>query len=182
MLAQSPPPACPADRPVDEIISEVHAQQSKMKHRNTNPFPDVTCIFGWCRQTSRTPPTIPEPAPQVEPTDNDNGTTSDNVSSSRNPQVQCDMAMESALDAAHDVDVGDSSFSEKNYRGALMRYQDAAKSKPQDAAIHVRLGRTYEKLKENQKAIEEYTSAAKMPGPKQWIDEADAAVKRLQKP
>lgn len=87
--------------------------------------------------------------------------------------------MERALEAARDVDVGDYSFDDKNYRGALMRYQDAANWKPQDAAIHVRLGRAYEKLRQFPQAIEEYTTAEKFTGPPKWVDEAKAALQRL---
>jgi tetratricopeptide (TPR) repeat protein len=89
--------------------------------------------------------------------------------------------MERALEAARDVEVGDYSFDEKNYRGALMRYQDAANWKPQDIAIHVRLGRAYEKLKQLPQAVEEYTAAQKASGPQKWTDEAKAALQRLQK-
>jgi hypothetical protein len=38
MLAQSAPASCPAERPVDDIITEVHKQQSNKKHRNPNPI------------------------------------------------------------------------------------------------------------------------------------------------
>ncbi len=79
-------------------------------------------------------------------------------------------------------DVGDYSFEEKNYRGALMRYQDALKWKPDDIAIHVRLGRTYEKLNDESHAIEEYTAAQKLGGPEKWTEEASTALKRLQRP
>jgi hypothetical protein len=67
MLAQSaPPPSCPSDQPVDDFISEIHKQQSNKKHRNSNPLPDVICIWGWCRDHSskQTPPTFPEPRPK----------------------------------------------------------------------------------------------------------------------
>src|SRR5579864_8744468 len=69
MLAPSAPPPCPADRPVDDIIAEIHKQQSNKKHRNANPLPDVICIGGWCRGRPRkqTPPTFPEPAPESAP-------------------------------------------------------------------------------------------------------------------
>jgi hypothetical protein len=123
LLAQSPPPSCPADRPVDDIITEIHKQQSKKTNRKLNPLPDVICIWGWCRDRSKkeTPPTVPETVPQPEtPSGKDSS-----VSSSRRPADECQDAMELALEAAHDVEVGDYYFSEKNYNGALMRYQSA---------------------------------------------------------
>jgi Flp pilus assembly protein TadD len=90
--------------------------------------------------------------------------------------------MERALDAAHDVDVGDISIRDKNYKGALLRYESAVEQKPEDAAIRVRLGRAFEKLNQLAQAIEQYKAAQKLTGPKKWSDEADAALLRLQSP
>ena len=180
MFAQSAPPSCPADRPVDDIITEVHKQQSKKNHRNPNPFPEVTCIWGWCRDHSRTPPTLPEPAPRAEIPTGDKSSTS--TSSSRIPVDRCNEAMEMAFEAAHNVDVGDYSFAGGNYRGALLRYQDAAEEKPGDAAILVRLGRVLEKLGQLPQAIEQYNAAQKLAGPEKWTEEARAALTRLQPP
>lgn len=90
--------------------------------------------------------------------------------------------MERALEAAHDVDVGDFYFEQTNYKAALLRYQDAVEQKPGDAAIHVRLGRVFEKLNQLPKAIEQYQAAQKLAGPEKWLDEARAALLRLQRP
>ena len=170
VVAQTPP-SCPATRPVDDIIAEVHGQQSKKKHRNPNPIPDGICIFGWCRG-AQTPPTLPQPAPRMGTSGADEDET---------PAVNsCDAAMENALQAAHNVDVGDYYFADKNYNGALFRYQDALKQKPEDAAIYVRLGRSFEKLSQPEKAIEQYKAAQKLGTPQKWVDEATAALKRLQ--
>ncbi len=95
---------------------------------------------------------------------------------------KCNDAMEMALEAAHNVDVGDYSFAEKNYQGALLRYSDAAEEKPGDAAIHVRLGRVFEKLNQLPQAIQHYQAAQKLAGPAKWSDEARAALLRLQRP
>jgi len=183
LFAQSAPPPCPADRPVDDIITEVHKQQSKKKNRTTNPFPNVTCIFGWCRDHSNTPNTNPEPAPQADAshTDRQSSSTDSSSKSSTAASVnQCDIATEQALEAAHSVDVGDFNFKAGNYQGALMRYRDAANQKPSDIAIHVRLGRALEKLNEQQQAIDEYDAALKLAGPEKWTQEAKAALSRLQ--
>ena len=88
--------------------------------------------------------------------------------------------MEMALKAAHDVEVGDYSFAANNYGGAMMRYKDAAEEKPGDAAIHVRLGRAFEKLRQLPQAIEQYKAAEDLAGPAKWSEEAKAAVLRLQ--
>src|ERR1039458_5549671 len=70
MFAQSVPPECPADRPVDDIIAQVRKEQSKRKHRNADPSPTIHCSWGWCIDISETPPTFPEPAPRLGSTDN----------------------------------------------------------------------------------------------------------------
>ena len=88
--------------------------------------------------------------------------------------------MELALDAAHDVEVGDYNFSTKNYNGALMRYQSAAEDKPHDAAIHVRLGRAFEKSGKLPEAIQQYKEAQELAGPEKWSEEAKGALIRLQ--
>lgn len=173
-LAQSSPAPCPADRPVDEIIAELARQQSKKNSRNKNPLPDSICIFGWCRKGKTTPPSSPEPAAPVETP------SSGNASSSQTDTDRCNDAMDRALDAAHNVDVGDTYFQKENYRGAQLRYQDAVDEKPADAAIHVRLGRAFEKLNDPAHALEHYQAAEKLPGPEKWTHEAHAAIARLQ--
>ena len=191
-FAQSAPPACPADRPIDDILAEIHKQQSKKYGRNKNPLPENICIFGWCTQTRRTPPTIPQPAPRAEasndtserptlrtnPTENNSSTSK--ASSSQSATDKCNDAMARALDAAHNVEVGDYYFEQKNYRAASMRYQDADSAKPDDAAIHVRLGRALEKLNDIPKAIDSYKAAEKIATPEKWAQEAHAALARLQ--
>jgi hypothetical protein len=95
---------------------------------------------------------------------------------------RCNEAMEVALEAAHNVDVGDFNFAEKNYKGAWLRYSDALEEKPGDAAIHVRLGRVFEKLDQGPQAIEQYNAVLKLAGPEKWSREAKAALLRLQHP
>jgi len=180
MLAQSKPPSCPANHPVDDIIAEVHKQQSKKNHRNKNPFPEVNCVLGWCRDLSRTPPTLPAPAPRVEMPSNDG--SSSGMNSTSVPASKCNDAMETALEAAHNVDVGDYYFAGRNYEAALIRYKDAVEGEPGDAAIHVRLARVFEKLDQLPQAIEQYRDAQKLAGPKKWSDEAGAALLHLQRP
>jgi len=102
------------------------------------------------------------------------------VSSSKLPIDKCDEAMELALEAAHNVEVGDYSFESKNYSGALLRYKDADEEKPDDAAIHVRLGRVFEKLGQLPEATDQYKAALDLAGPQKWSDEAKAALARLE--
>jgi tetratricopeptide (TPR) repeat protein len=182
MLAQSAPPSCPAERPVDDIITEVHKQQSKKKHRNPNPFPNVECIWGWCRDDSkkRTPPTVPESAPPEPTPQAKNPIGNESSSSSKPPVDKCNEATEMALQAAHNVEVGDEYFEAKNLNAALQRYKDAVEEKPGDAAIHVRLGRVFERLGQIPQAIEQYKAAQELAGPEKWLNEAKAALVRLQ--
>ncbi len=183
MFVQSAPRSCPAERPVDDIIAEVHKQQSKKKNRTKNPFPGVRCIWGWCRDGSskQTPPTFPDPGPPKVTSENESMSSGNESSSAaRAPVDKCNDAMELALKAAHDVEVGDDYFAEKNYNAASLRYKDAVEEKPEDAAIHVRLGRVFEKLGQLPQAIEQYKAAQELAGPAKWSEEAEAAVVRLQ--
>jgi len=177
MLAQSVAPSCPADRPVDDIIAEIHKQQTKKKHHVSSPLPDNICIFAWCRGRSSkgTTPTLPQSAPPAQKSGGNESTNS-----SADPVEQCNEAMEKSLKAAHDVEVGDEYTVETNYNAALQRYQDAIEEKPGDPAIHVRLGRVFEKLDQVPKAIEQYKAAQQMAGPGKWSDEATTALGRLQ--
>jgi tetratricopeptide (TPR) repeat protein len=88
--------------------------------------------------------------------------------------------MENALKAAHDVEVGDDAYAAKSYNGALLRYKDAVDEKPKDAAIHVRLGRVFERLGKLPQAIEQYKAAQELAAPSKWSHEAEAALLRLQ--
>ena len=89
--------------------------------------------------------------------------------------------MEMALEAAHNVEVGDYYYVEKeNYNAALLRYNDALDEKPEDIAIHVRAGRVLEKLNRLPDAMEQYKVAQKLTGPEQWSKEAESALRRLQ--
>jgi tetratricopeptide (TPR) repeat protein len=180
MFVQSPPPPCPADRPVDDIIAEIHKQQSSKKHRNADPLPRSICIFGWCRGASKTPPTNSGPARQGNASSEN--TTSTSTTGGNTPVGKCDAAMELALEAAHDVDVGDYYFEQKKYNAAMLRYNDALEEKPGDTAIHVRSGRTLEKLHQLPQAIEQYKAALKLTGPPKWVDEANSSLLRLQRP
>lgn len=173
--AQSVPPRCPADRPIDDIIGDIHEEQNK-KQRSIDPGQTI-----WT-----TPPTFPEPAPQVEIPTKPKGTSSSDPTPQPVPEPgpteKCADVMNMALQAAHDVEVGDYYFGRQKYRGALQRYSDAAEEKPEDLAIHVRLARVFEKLGQFPQAIAEYKSAQKLAGPQKWSDEAKSSLTRLRSP
>jgi tetratricopeptide (TPR) repeat protein len=173
MIAQTPPSTCPADRPVDDISTEIKKQQSK---RNKNLLPAIVCVWGWCHESGRTPPTFPKPAPRVETPDT---TQAGEVSSSKTAVDRCNEAMELALEAAHNVEIGDDYFQGKNYKAALWRYTEALEQKPSDSAIQVRLGRVSEKMNDVPQAVEHYRAAEKLVGPENWAQEARSALRRL---
>lgn len=168
MYAQSAPPPCHADRPIDDIIGDIHKEQSNKKHRNKAPWP----------QPGPTPPTFPEPAPKVKKSTKQKST----ISSESAPNIaeECRIAMSMTLEAARNVDIGDFYFQRQNYNGALQRYGDADEEKPRDIAINVRLGRAYEKLGQVPQATEAYKAAQGLAGPQKWSEEAKLALLRLQ--
>lgn len=186
MLAQSVAPGCPAAQPVDDIIAQIHRQQSKRKHRHANPLPEIICIFAWCIDISRTPPTVPEPAPVARLPKREGGSGNDSSSSasdlSSDTTDSCDTATRDALLAAHNVDVGDYYYFEaKAYEAASLRYIEALEQKPDDPAIHVRLGRALEKLKQFPQAIAQYKLVPSRSGPERWSKEAGGALLRLER-
>jgi len=46
---------------VDDILAEVHKQQSKKNNRNPNPFLEVICIWGWCHDFQELRPPFQSP-------------------------------------------------------------------------------------------------------------------------
>lgn len=184
-VAAQSPPACPATRPIDDVVAEMNKQKPP---RNKNPLPDTACVDIWlgapigrCREIRKKPAEQPAgQPPRAEPADTQDQSSADQASSAKTPQEKCNEAMEKTLEAAHDIEVGDESFSRKNYKGALLRYQDAAQLKPDDAAIHVRLGRVFEQLDQSSDALEQYKQAQQLGSPEKYVKEANAALARLQ--
>ena len=195
ILAQSPAP-CPADRPVDEIIAEMNKQSSHKGSRNKGLLPHTFCLGGWCRDMGRTPPATPTRPPERTQQASKAPAAADESSSRADGHMpvapsetsgnsateKCNEAIDRALKAAHDVQVGDWSAEAKNYPGARLRYEDALEYKPDDPAIHVRLGRVLEQLNDVPQAITEYKTAEKLGKPGKWTDEAHAALLRLEAP
>jgi tetratricopeptide (TPR) repeat protein len=186
--ATKPETSCTKDRSVDEYLAELNKRQ-KGPH---NPLPNNVCIFGMCAHTGVGPgdkkrteeeTTASEPGPPVlnRRTAEDNGESS---SKKENAEVAGTIPPSAStydpVTAAHDVGVGDYYFSQKNYRGALMRYTDANREKPGDAAIHVRLGRGWEKLGSPEQAYPEYDAAVKLEPEGKSAAEAKDAMERLR--
>ena len=68
----------------------------------------------------------------------------------------------------------------KKYNSSFAALQRRSQRKTEGLAIHVRLGRAFEKLGRPSQAIQEYKSGPKLAGPQKWSDEAKAALIRLQ--
>lgn len=176
--AKSPPP-CRNDRPLEEYLEEL--KKSK-KQRNKNPLPTGVCVGSLCMgkagapQPEKSPaPPPPQPRPKT-----DSGTGESSSKGSTDEAARNEASDRDALAAAQSVEVGDYYFGEKNYRAALSRYQEALESKPDDAAIYLRLGRAFEKLGEATLAFENHDAslAADAAGPS--AEESGKAAERLR--
>jgi tetratricopeptide (TPR) repeat protein len=180
--APVPQPACYPDKPVDEYVAELQ----KRTKGTRNPLPSNICIFGRCSNTGIGPEERPreEPPPPARPPQPAPEAPAANESSSKESTADLRGALPAASDydpiqAAHNVDVGDYYYRQKNYRAAAMRYSDALPQKPGDAAIHLRLGRALEKLKAPEPAYLEYDAVVKLAPEGKGADEARQAMERL---
>jgi tetratricopeptide (TPR) repeat protein len=80
--------------------------------------------------------------------------------------------------------VGDYYFRRKRYRAALSRYQEAAELDPHYAPAFLGLGRVYEKIGLQEKALENYRKHLDLlPSTKdaEQATEVHKAIKRLEK-
>ena len=179
---QMKPGVCIKDRSVDDYVAELRKMETKKGTHN--PLPNDICIFAMCAHPpggpgepkAKQPP--PAPAPPPKPPANDNESSSKRDVPDVPQRLQAPAAYD-PIEAAHAVDVGDYYFGEKNYRAALMRYADARENKPGDAAIHIRMGKTLEKLDELERAYVEYDAAAKLELEGKYLAEAKQAMQRL---
>ena len=176
LQAQSAP-LCRNDRPIEEYLVEL--KKSK-KQRNKNPLPTGACIGSLCLGKPGAPPTEKAPPPPPPQPKKDSGAEE---SSSRENAEEAPIGEASDHDsmaAAQSVEVGDYYFGEKNYRAASSRYQEALDSKPDDAAIFLRLGRAFDKLGEPTRAFENYDASLTADAAAASADEARKAVERLR--
>jgi tetratricopeptide (TPR) repeat protein len=181
---------CVQDKSVDDYIAELRKLEKERKKSTHNPLPNNVCIFGMCSHPPGGPGEDQEakrpPSPQPEPPAPAQQSTNGSESSSKQNDVVVPDKLEAPptydpIAAAHNADVGDYYLQQKNYRAALMRYEDARQSKPGDAAIHVRMGRALEKLDEPARAYLEYDSATKLEPAGKSEHEARDAMERLRK-
>ena len=165
---------CREERSVDEYLAEINKAK---KQRNKNPLPSSVCIAGWCKGSGAGKPD-PRQAPTSHPPQASAPSPSGESSSSKEGAEPA--PAQDPFAAAQSVEVGDYYFSDKKYRAALSRYQEALESKPDDAAIFLRLGRTFDQLSEPTRAFENYDAglAADPAGPA--AQEARKAVERLR--
>jgi tetratricopeptide (TPR) repeat protein len=157
--------ACYQDKGVDEYVAEIKKLQTEAKRKGRFGATSV-CVFSFCTQ----PTTHPNEAPQGSaiPSAARGGSESSSAAVTYDP-----------VGAAHNVEVGDYYFADKNYRGALLRYREAVEQKPGDAAIHLRIGRAYEKLNESERAYLAYDAAVKLDPAGKGSADARSGVERL---
>jgi tetratricopeptide (TPR) repeat protein len=189
-FGQQPAPTCAEveanfARPIDEFITEIKKQERK---RFKNPLPNSICVFGFCTQTGAGPDGKPNPPTPPLPPPPKRAEVPPGTSSSREtqvpdatppPQARCVAAEQDVIAIAKNVDTADFYFKEKNYRAALSRYKEADGQKPNDPAIHLRLGRAYEKLEQREEARKHYKAAAEA-REGFWTAEAKAALERVK--
>ncbi len=168
-----PEQSCRDEGSVDEYLAEMNKAK---KQRNKNPLPNSVCLGGWCKGSG-----AGKPDPRQLPTSHPPQTTGgEKTGESSSQEATEQAAVYDPIAAAQSVEVGDYYFSEKKYRAALSRYQEALKSKPDDAAIYLRLGRAFDKLDEATRALESYDASlvADPAGPS--ADEARKSAERLR--
>src|ERR1700693_1020478 len=84
--------------------------------------------------------------------------------------------------AMKDDEVGDFYFKRKNYRAALVRYQDALVWKEKDALANFRMAECYEKLDQPEHAIPHYQEYLKILPQGPFAKEAHKALEKLKAP
>ena len=84
--------------------------------------------------------------------------------------------------AAKDVEVGDWYFHQKNYEGALSRYEEALEFKPNDAIATFHLAETEEKLQQLDDAREHYAAYLKILPDGPYAPSARKALEKLGAP
>jgi tetratricopeptide (TPR) repeat protein len=157
-------------------IDEYLAAKNRAKRvHNKNPLPSDVCVFGWCRTNPNSPD--PNNLPSSHPDDTAGPPPQDQDESSSKPVFgpTCDV-----YSAVHDVEVGDFNYGDKNYRGALVRYQTALDEKPNDPGILLRLGKAFEKVGELENAREKYEASITAGPDKPSAKEATAALDRIK--
>lgn len=125
-------------------------------------------------QPEKSPP-LPPPQPR-----SDSGGSESSSQENATEAAKDEVPNRDPMAAAQSVEIGDYYFSEKNYRAALSRYQEALESKPDDAAIYIRVGRAFDKLGEPTRAFENYDASLKADPAGPFADEAGKGVERLR--
>jgi hypothetical protein len=184
------------DLPIDEYIAQADKERTK---RNKNPLPERFCLGGWCPvggDSKRPKPTKEEEeAADAAKVEHETRTAPIGQSSSKETRAEvatpkpgelsadktCDLeaVKRDLAQVIKDVEVGDFYFSEKKFRPALSRYEDASTLKPNDPAIQLRLARTLGKLDRRDDALAHYRAVAGSGWQGPGVDEAKAAVARL---
>jgi tetratricopeptide (TPR) repeat protein len=86
--------------------------------------------------------------------------------------------------ARQSVEIGDFYFRRKKYRGALSRYEEAARDDPYYAEAYLGIGKVYEKMGKDREALAAYNKYLESLPSKKQADEAtdvQKAIHRLER-
>jgi tetratricopeptide (TPR) repeat protein len=86
--------------------------------------------------------------------------------------------------ARQSVEIGDFYFRRKKYRGALSRYEEAARDDPYYAEAYLGMGKVYEKMGKDREALDAYNKYLDTLPSKKQADEAtdvQTAIRRLER-
>jgi tetratricopeptide (TPR) repeat protein len=86
--------------------------------------------------------------------------------------------------ARQSVEIGDFYFRRKKYRGALSRYEEAARDDPYYAEAYLGMGKVYEKMGKDGEALDAYHKYLDTLPSKKQADEAtdvQTAIRRLER-
>jgi tetratricopeptide (TPR) repeat protein len=185
-----PPKVCGDGRTVDDYVRDLAPSKNK---RRKNPLPDTVCILGWCKEMPKASepqgpfPNPPEvrsdtrPMPEPARVEGASSSKQSKISDDTLSNIEARYEPCNVDEAARDVYVGDIYFSDKKYKQALNRYRLALENWPREPAIHYRLGRAYEAMKDSAQAAEQYQSAIDAAPESPLANEARALLTRVEK-
>jgi len=162
-----------AEQPATETAKPSKLKKAKQKADDLIPYCVGIGSIGKCRHD----PAQEEQAKREAAAENLRRQCRDAAEQSQPETPACAEVREQA--AAHDVDVGDTYYGEKNYNAAQMRYRSALQQDPTNAAAMLHLAQALEKLHRNQEAADEYQKFLATDPPSDAAQKARAALAKL---
>ena len=97
------------------------------------------------------------------------------------PGKDSPVVSEEEREFAKDMEVGDFSFKDKNYRGAELRFRDALNYKPDDPEATFKLAESLQRLGKSDEAKEGYQTCLTIQPDGPYAERARTALQRLEK-